>query len=102
MITIRIPSYLLPVLRDAFNGAADSLEEWEEAPLDPGDVVQVRQALDEAEAGALPGLPVVLALGSANELFCLKDGFEIGAEPDPAVTDAEVAAIAALLDAVQA
>ena len=86
------------MLREAFEAAADGLNEWENPPVDPVVVAWVRTALTEAEAGSMPGLPVVLRLKSTEALFVLQACWEFGAETGPRVTDDQLATIGALIE----
>lgn len=93
---LRLEPHLFVVLRRAFDSATDGIEDWELPPV-PLDVVAVlRTKLAEAEATALPGLSIVLALSPA-EIEVLSACFSVGGEGDPAVSDDQYEAILAML-----
>ena len=81
MIAMRIEPHLFRLLRDAFDSAAD------EARFDQLYVQRVREALTQADATAVPGLRVLLALPSGAELFALQACSEVGGEGSPDVSD---------------
>jgi len=96
MTTLRLESHLFAVLRRAFDGAADGIDDWELPPV-PLDVVAVlRTKLAEAAASALPGLSIVLTLSPAD-IEVLSACFSVGGEGDPAVTDDQYEGILAAL-----
>jgi hypothetical protein len=99
MITLRIPPHLLAPLHDAFDGAAEAVEDFEHPPVDLEDVARVRAAFAEAKAAALPGLPVIIELQSGAELFTLQACWEVGGEGAPGVTDDAWDEINALIEA---
>jgi hypothetical protein len=73
MVTLRIQPHLFAALRTSFEvGASD------DAPIDPELLNRVRVALTGASATALPGLPVLVTLGSVDELNALAACFEVG------------------------
>ena len=82
MIILRIEPHVFSVLRSGFEAAAG-----DEAPLDQRLLGRIRTALIEADANAKPGLPVLLAMASADELDALAMCFEVGGEANPDVTD---------------
>ena len=93
MVTLRIEPHLFNALWAGFDtGASD------DAPIDPELVGRVRTALTEAAATALPGLPLILTLGSADELDVLAVCFEVGAELHPNVTTDQWDAIQAMIE----
>lgn len=82
MITLRIPAHLFGVLRSGFEAWAS-----DEAPIDVELLRMLPANLIEANATAMPGLPVLLTLDSAYELHALMACFEVGSESTPNVTD---------------
>jgi hypothetical protein len=63
MATPHIRQHLFAALRAGFEAAASN-----DAPIGSKLINRVRVALTEASATALPGLPVLVTLGSADEL----------------------------------
>ena len=63
MVTILFPPHLFAALRTGFEAAPS-----DEAPTESELINRVRVALTEASATALSGLPVLVTLGSADEL----------------------------------
>jgi hypothetical protein len=93
MVTLGIQPLLVPSLRDGFEAAATG-----DAPIDLDLLNRVRIALTEASVTALPGLPVLVSLGSADELNALTACFEVGGELHPDVADDQWASIMALVE----
>ena len=93
MITLRIEPHLFTALCAGVDAGA-----CDDGPVEQEQVADLRLALGEAAASALPGLPIVLTLDSVYELFILADCFQVGAEFSSSVTDDQVAAILALLE----
>jgi hypothetical protein len=91
MITLRIPSHLFNALRAGFEAAA-----YDDRPFDTELLDRVRAALAKASATALPGLPILVALESEDELYALATCFEVGGEDHPGVTEDHWASIQAL------
>lgn len=91
IITIRIEQHLFGLLREAYAAAAT------EAPLDPVVLEQVRAALTDAAAAALPGLPVVVKLGDAGDLVVLRACRQVGSDCSPSITEDVWVEINALL-----
>ena len=93
MVTLCIKPHLFAVVRASFEAASPDDARIESKLLD-----RVRMALTEANATALPGLPVLLMLASPDELDVLAGCFEVGAELHPGVTADQWDAILALID----
>ena len=93
MVTLHIQPHLFAALRTGFEAAAS-----DDAPIESELINRVRVALTEASATALPGLPVLVTLGSANELSALSACFEVGGELHPDVTDDQWDSIVALVE----
>lgn len=55
-------------------------------------------ALDEAKATALPGLPILITLQSADELAALVACFEVGGEDNPNVSEGQWESVLALIE----
>jgi hypothetical protein len=92
MVTLGIQPHLFAALRAGFEAAAT-----DDAPIDLDLLNRVRMALTEASVTALPGLPVLVRLGSADELNALTACFEVGGELHPDVTDDQWDSILALV-----
>jgi hypothetical protein len=58
----------------------------------------IRSALAEAKATALPGLPIIITLQSADELAALVASFEVGGEDNPNVSEGHWDSIMALIE----
>ena len=93
MLTLRIQPHLFAALRAGFKAAA-----YDDAPIETELLDRVRVALTEASASALPGLPVLVALGSVDELAALTGCFAVGGEPHPDVTDDQWNSVLALVE----
>jgi hypothetical protein len=93
---LRLEPDLFAVLRRAFDCATDGIEDSDPPPVPLDVVAALRTKLAEADADALPGLPVVLALSRA-EIEALSACFSVGGEGDAAVTDDQYDAISATL-----
>jgi hypothetical protein len=93
MVTLSIEPHLFAALRAGFEAAAT-----DDAPIDLELLSRVRVALTEASVTALPGLPVLVSLGSADELNALAACFEVGGELHPNVTDDQWESILALFE----
>jgi hypothetical protein len=94
MVTLRIPSHLFSALRSGFNAVCDD-------GLVGHDMVSgVRAAFAAALDASMPGLPIILKLQSADELYALADCVEVGGKGHSAVTDDQWKAIVALIDEV--
>lgn len=94
---LRLAPHLFAVLRRAFDSATDGIEDCDPPPVPLDIVAALRAKLVEAEASALPGLPVVLAL-SRGEIEALSACWQVGGEGDPAVADDQYDAISAILE----
>ena len=93
MVTLRIEPYLFATLQTGFEAAAR-----DDAPIDPELLDRVRAALIEASATALPGLLILVALKSEDELYALATCFEVGCELDPCVTENQWDSIQDVMD----
>jgi hypothetical protein len=93
MITLRMEPQQFTALCAGFDAADDP-----DAPIDPSLLAQVRSALDEAKATALPGLPIRITLQSADELAALVACFEVGGEDNPNVSEGQWASVLALIE----
>ena len=93
MVTLGIQPHLFAALRAGFEAAAT-----DDAPFDPELLTRVQVALTEASITALPGLPVLVTLGSADELNALTACFEVGGELHPDVTDDQWASILTIVE----
>jgi hypothetical protein len=69
-----------------------------DAPIDPSLLAQVRSVLAEAKATALPGLPILITLQSADELTALAACFEVGGEDNPNVSESQWESVLALIE----
>ena len=69
-----------------------------DAPIDPSLLAHVRSALAEAKATALPGLPILVTLQSADELAALVACFEVGSDEHPNVVDDQWDSVLALIE----
>ena len=96
MPTLRIEQHLFTALRASFETAAS-----DDAPIDHELLCRVRAALTEAGGAALPGLPILVTLDSADELDVLSACFEVGGECHPDMTDDQWTSILALIDQVR-
>jgi hypothetical protein len=94
MITLRLESQQLAALRAGFDAAAGDPD----APIDVSLLARVRNALTEAKATALPGLPILVMLKSSDELAALSACFEVGGEGHADVTDDHWDTITALIE----
>jgi hypothetical protein len=93
MITLRMEPQQFTALCAGFDAADDP-----DAPIDPSLLAQVRSALDEAKATALPGLPILITLQSADELAALVACFEVGGEDNPNVSEGQWESVLALIE----
>ena len=93
MITLRMEPQQFTALCAGFDAADDP-----DAPIDPSLLAQVRSALDEAKATALPGLPILITLQSADELAALVACFEVGGEDNPNVSEGQWDSVMALIE----
>jgi hypothetical protein len=93
MITLRMEPQQFTALCAGFDAADDP-----DAPIDPSLLAQVRSALDEAKTTALPGLPILITLQSADELAALVACFEVGGEDNPNVSEGQWESVLALIE----
>jgi hypothetical protein len=93
MVVLRIEPYLFSALRAGFETAAS-----DDTPVDIELLDRVRSALNEASAAALPGLPIIIALESTDELDALAVCFEVGSQLHPDVTDDQWDAIQSAME----
>jgi hypothetical protein len=93
MITVRMESQQFTALCAGFDAADDP-----DAPIDPSLLAQVRSALAEAKATALPELPILITLQSTDELTALATCFEVGGEDNPNVSEGQWESVLALIE----
>jgi hypothetical protein len=93
MITLPMEPQQFTALCAGFDGADDP-----DAPIDPSLLARVRSALAEAKATALPGLPILITLQSADELTALAACFEVGGEDNPNVSEGQWESVLALIE----
>jgi hypothetical protein len=92
IVTLHIQPHLFAALRTGFEAVP-----FHDAPIGSELINRVRVALTKARATALPGLPVLVTLGSAGELSALSACFKVGGELRPDVTDDQWDSIVALV-----
>jgi hypothetical protein len=96
MITLRLESPQFDALCAGFEVAAGDPD----APIDVSLLAHVRTALAEAQATAMPGLPMLVTLQSISELAALAACFEVGGEGHASVTDDQWYSVLALIEQV--
>jgi hypothetical protein len=94
MATLRLEPRQFVVLCAGFDAAANDPD----APIDSSLLAQVRTALADAKATALPGLPILVTLQSTDELAALSACFEFGGEDHPDVADDHWYSLTALIE----
>jgi hypothetical protein len=92
MVTLHVQPHPFAALQAGFEAAPS-----DDAPIESELINRVRVALTEASATALPGLPVLATLGSADEWKALNACFEIGGELHPDVINDQWDSIVALV-----
>ena len=94
MITIRMDAQQFRALCAGFHTASDDPD----APIDRTLLMNVRTALAEASATALPGLPILVMLQSTGDLAALAACFEVGGDGHPDVADDQWHSVLALIE----
>jgi hypothetical protein len=94
MITIRVEAQQFRALCAGFHTAADDPD----ALIDRARLMNVRAALADASATALPGLPILVMLQSTGDLAALAACFEVGGDGHPDVADDQWDSVLALIE----
>jgi hypothetical protein len=94
MIRLRLESPQFDALCAGFEVAAGDPD----VPIDVSLLAHVRTALADAQATAMPGLPMLVTLQSIDELAALAACFEVGGEGHADVIDDQWYSVEALLE----